>query len=175
MEQLPTGQLQTRGRFHIRSSHSSNQYHGSCNNCSGRICSRNINNMGWEESVPERNQQPAKTIIQEPQVKNSFCAKLLYEQNLGFIPNSLSSRQDPRYVFSKFKKDYNNFDFTNEDILHKLELLDLLKYLTLLQISKLKSQQTLCSKGKILRIILCCSIQKSKANCCHSLEKQKIS
>ena len=61
---------------------------------------------------------------------------LLYEESLGFIPGNSGGKSDPRYVFCKFKKEYQNFDFTNEDILECVEELNLLKYLQLLQISK---------------------------------------
>lgn len=34
---------------------------------------KNLYNMGWEESVPEKNQQPAKNIIEEPLSKMFLC------------------------------------------------------------------------------------------------------
>ena len=43
---------------------------------------------------------------------------------------------DPRYVFCKFRKDYKEFDYTNENVLVYLEQNNLLQYLTLLHISK---------------------------------------
>ena len=61
---------------------------------------------------------------------------LLYEECLGFIPNSMKGRQDPRYVYAKFFKAYKDFDFTNEDFLNVIEEMGLLQQLQILQISK---------------------------------------
>ena len=52
----------------------------------------------------------------DTQVTN-YNGNLLYEESLEFIPRTLRGRQDPRYVFAKFPKQYKNFDFTNEDVL----------------------------------------------------------
>ena len=77
-------------------------------------------------------EQPTKDL----EVKQQFNGNLLYEESLGSVPGAHVGSHDPRCVFAKFKKDYKEFDFTNEDILEKLEEMDLLKYLRLLQISK---------------------------------------
>ena len=88
------------------------------------------------EKVMTKDTQPADQPSKEPKVKQQFNGNLLYEENLGFIPVSLRGIQDPRYVIAKFKKDYKHFDFFNEDILEKLEEMDLHRYLRLLQISR---------------------------------------
>ena len=44
---------------------------------------------------------------------NTTRKNLLYEECLAFIPNSLKGRQDPRYIYAKFFKQYKNFDYTN--------------------------------------------------------------
>ena len=77
-------------------------------------------------------EQPRK----DPEVKQQFNGNRLYEESLGFIPGLHKGSHNPRYVLAKFKKDYKEFDFANEDILKKLEEMDLLKYLRLPQISK---------------------------------------
>ena len=80
--------------------------------------------------------QAAEQPTKDPEVKQQFNGNLLYEESLGSVPGAHGDSHDPRCVFAKFKKDYKEFDFTNEDILEKLEEMDLLKYLRLLQISK---------------------------------------
>ena len=55
---------------------------------------------------------------------------------MGFIPNSLKGRQDPRYIYAKFFKQYKEFDYTNEDFLNIIEEMGLLQQLQILQISK---------------------------------------
>ena len=70
------------------------------------------------------------------EVNNTARRNLLYEECLGFIPNSLKDRQDPRYVYPKFFKQYKDFDFTNEDFLNIIEDMGLLQQLQMLQISK---------------------------------------
>ena len=55
---------------------------------------------------------------------------------MGFIPDFLSGKRDPRYIYAKFPKDCKEFDFTHEDILQILEETNLLQYLEILQISK---------------------------------------
>ena len=70
------------------------------------------------------------------EVTNTARRNLLYEECLGFIPNSLKGRQDPRYVYAKFFKEYKDFDFTNEDFLNIIENMGLLQLLQILQISK---------------------------------------
>ena len=44
---------------------------------------------------------------------NTTRKNLLYEECLGFISNSLKGRQDPRYIYAKFFKQYKDFDYTN--------------------------------------------------------------
>ena len=68
-------------------------------------------------------------------VTNTTRKNLLYEEYLGFIPNSLKG-QDPRYVYAKFFKQYKEFDYTDEDFLNIIEGMDLLQQLQILQISK---------------------------------------
>ena len=58
------------------------------------------------------------------EVTNTGRRNLLYEECLGFIPNSLNGRQDPR------------IHFTNEDFLNIIEDMGLLQQLQILQISK---------------------------------------
>ena len=79
---------------------------------------------------------PMKQTDPEKGKNTNQNPNLLYEENLGFIPRNHGGKGDPRYVFCKFKKEYKNFDFTNEEILECVEELNLLKYLQLLQISK---------------------------------------
>ena len=73
---------------------------------------------------------------QQPTEKPEFNGNLLYEESLGFIPVAHGGSHDPRYIFAKFKKDYKDFDFTDEDILEYLEEINLIKYLRILQIWK---------------------------------------
>ena len=80
--------------------------------------------------------QAAEQPTKDPELKQQFNGNLLYEESLGSVPGAHGGSHNPRFVFAKFKKDYKEFDFTNEDILEKLEEMDLLKYLRLLQISK---------------------------------------
>lgn len=86
-------------------------------------------NQNTDMKTPQQQQDTEKKVT-------NFNGNLLYEESLGSIPHTLRAKQDPRYVFAKFHKQYKNFDFTNEDILQILEEADLLKYLQLLQISK---------------------------------------
>ena len=69
-------------------------------------------------------------------VTNTTRKNLLYEEYLGFIPNSLKGRQDPRYIYAKFFKQYKEFNYTDEDFLNITERMDLLQQLQILQISK---------------------------------------
>ena len=80
--------------------------------------------------------KPEKTKTNVDAQVTNYNGNLLYEESLELIPGTLRDRQDPRYVFAKFPKQYKNFDFTNEDVLKVLEEEDLLQYLDLLQISK---------------------------------------
>ena len=48
----------------------------------------------------------------------------------------MKGRQDPRYVYAKFMKQYKDFDYTNEDFLTIIEELGILQQLQVLQISK---------------------------------------
>ena len=80
--------------------------------------------------------KPTNTENKTDKEVTNYNSNLLYEESLGFIPGTLRGRQDPRYVFAKFHKQYKEFDFTNEDVLKVLEEADLLQYLQLLQISK---------------------------------------
>ena len=41
---------------------------------------------------------------------NKFFGNFLYEESLEFIPGTLRGKQDPRYVFAKFVKRYQDFD-----------------------------------------------------------------
>ena len=50
-------------------------------------------------------------------VTNTTRKNLLYEEYLGFIPNSLKGKQDPRYIYAKFFKQYKEFNYTDEDFL----------------------------------------------------------
>ena len=83
----------------------------------------------------ETQEQPNTETAKEQQVKQSNI-NLLYGECLGFIPGARKGKQDPRYVYAKFKKDYKDFDYIYEDILEILEEAKLLKYLQVLQISK---------------------------------------
>ena len=77
------------------------------------------------------------TNIEENQEVNITTRRnLLYEECLGFIPNSMKGRQDPRYVYAKFFKKDKDFDFTNKDFLNIIEEMGLLQQLQVLQISK---------------------------------------
>ena len=93
--------------------------------------------------INEKPNQPSEaastednTNLQENQEANQIKRRnLLHEECLGFIPNSMKGRQDPRYVYAKFFKQYKDFDYTNEDFLNIIEELDLLQQLQILQIS----------------------------------------
>lgn len=50
---------------------------------------------------------------------------------MGIVLGTFSGEQDLRYVFSKFSKNYNNFDLTNEDFLQIVEMLTLCIFNTL--------------------------------------------
>ena len=83
---------------------------------------------GATPNIPDKPTEPTEDQVTPHQNNN-----LLYEQCLGFIPGSLRGKQDPRYVFAKFRKDYNDFDFTHKSIQQILEKANF-KYLRLLQI-----------------------------------------
>ena len=83
--------------------------------------------VNTEENTNLRKNQEANQIKRR---------NLLYEECLGFIPNSMKGRQDPRYVYAKIFKEYKDFDFTNEDFLNVIEEMGLLQQLQILQISK---------------------------------------
>ena len=72
-----------------------------------------------EENVAITEQQTVEATSNENQLNNitetTRRKNLLYEECLGFIPNSMKGRQDPRYVYTKFYKQYKDFDYTNED------------------------------------------------------------
>ena len=70
--------------------------------------------------------EPGKTKTNTDTQVTNYNGNLLYEESLGFIPGTIRGRQDPRYVFAKFPKQYKNIDFTNEDLLQVLEEADLL-------------------------------------------------
>ena len=54
---------------------------------------------------PEAASTEDNTNLQENQEANQIKRRnLLYEECLGFIPNSMKGRQDPRYVYAKFFK-----------------------------------------------------------------------
>ena len=83
----------------------------------------------------ETREQPKTETAKEQHVKQSNI-NLLYGECLGFILGTRKGKQDPRYVYAKFRKDYKDFDYTYEDVLELLEEAKLLKYLQVLQISK---------------------------------------
>lgn len=88
-------------------------------------------------TADERTKKTDQQQSNQPKEKPNFEGNLLYAENLGFIPGAMyGGNLDPRHVFCKFRKDYKEFDYTNEDILVYLEQNNLLQYLTLLQISK---------------------------------------
>ena len=90
--------------------------------------------------INEKPNQPSEaastednTNLQENQEANQIKRRnLLYEECLGFIPNSM----DPRYAYAKSFKQYKDFDYTKEDFLTIIEELGLLQQLQILQISK---------------------------------------
>lgn len=96
----------------------------------------NITDEAAEATATEPTTTEQTAVQSNEQVTKQFTGNLLYEEILGFIPGTLRSKQDPRYVFAKFKKEYKHFNFMNEDILEELKKIDLLKYLALLQISE---------------------------------------
>ena len=93
-----------------------------------------------EENVAITEKQTVEATSNEKQLHNitetTRTKNLLYEECLGFIPNSMKGRQDPRYVYAKFYKQYKDFDYTNEDFLTIIEEMGLLQQLQILQISK---------------------------------------
>ena len=105
-------------------------------NSEAAIVAANITDEAAEATATEPTTTEQTAVQSNEQVTKQFTGNLLYEEILGFIPGTLRSKQDLRYVFAKFKKEYKHFSFTNEDILEELKKIDLLKYLALLQISK---------------------------------------
>ena len=105
-------------------------------NSEAAIVAANITDEAAEATATEPTTTEQTAVQSNEQVTKQFTGNLLYEEILGFIPGTLRSKQDPRYVFAKFKKEYKHFNFTNKDILEELKKIDLLKYLALLQISK---------------------------------------
>ena len=105
-------------------------------NSEAAIVAANITDEAAEATATEPTTTEQTAVQSNEQVTKQFTGNLLYEEILGFIPGTLRSKQDPSYVFAKFKKEYKHFNFTNEDILEELKKIDLLKYLALLQISK---------------------------------------
>ena len=97
-----------------------------------------------KEQPPHQHPQQMKELkktgqqrTNQPKEKPNFEGNLLYAENLGFISGAMyGGNLDPRYVFCKFRKDYKEFDYTNENVLVYLEQNNLLQYLTLLHISK---------------------------------------
>ena len=83
----------------------------------------------------ETQEQPNTVPAKEQQVKQPNI-NLLYEECLGFIPGAPNGKQDPRYVYEKFRKDYKDFDYSYEDVLEILEEANLLKYTQVLRVSK---------------------------------------
>ena len=56
----------------------------------------------------EAQEQPNTETAKEQQVKQPNI-NLLYEECLGFIPGIRNGKQDCRYVYAKFGKDYKDF------------------------------------------------------------------
>ena len=83
-------------------------------------------------TADERTKKTDQQQSNQPKEKLNFEGNLLYAENLGFIPGAMYGGN----LFCKFRKDYKEFDYTNEDILVYLEQNNPLQYLTLLQISK---------------------------------------
>ena len=52
--------------------------------------------------------EPEKTKTNTDTQVTNYNGNLLYEESLGFIPGTIRGRQDPRYVFAKFPKQYKN-------------------------------------------------------------------
>ena len=94
---------------------------------------KNVPNPG-ATSTEEVNNREVTTNNKNKEVANIAKGNLLYEECLGFIPNSLKGRQDPRYA--KFFEQYKDFDYTNEDFLNIIEDMGFLQQLLILQISK---------------------------------------
>ena len=80
----------------------------------------NGNKTQEESAATVEAAEPKDANTDREQVKK-FHSNLLYEEYLGFIPGTLRGKEDPRYVFAKFDKQYKNFDFTNEDFLEILK------------------------------------------------------
>ena len=98
----------------------------------------NINQPSEAVSNEEIINEPPEAVSNERNANQNIPKRrnLLYEECLGFIPNSMKGRQDPRYVYAKFMKQYKDFDYTNEDFLTIIEELGILQQLQVLQISK---------------------------------------
>ena len=108
-----------------------------------------------EENVPTVEKQTTEAASNGNQgnneTGNTARKNLLYEECLGFIPNTLKGRQDPRYVYAKFFKQYKDFDYTNEDFLKIIEEMGLLPQLQILQILKPNRVSTFSSGRKKLQ------------------------
>ena len=98
----------------------------------------NINQPSEAVSNEEIINEPPEAVSNERNANQNIPKRrnLWYEECLGFIPNSMKGRQDPRYVYAKFMKQYKDFDYTNEDFLTIIEELGILQQLKVLQISK---------------------------------------
>ena len=92
-----------------------------------------VNTPTTENATPEA--ASTETSVSN-QGKDTSRKNLLYEECLEFIPNTLKGRQDPRYVYAKFFKQYKQLHYTNEDFLDIIEEMGLLPQLQILQISK---------------------------------------
>ena len=92
-----------------------------------------VNTPTTENATPEA--ASTETSVSN-QGKDTSRKNLLYEECLGFIPNTLKGRQDPRYVYAKFFKQYKQLHYTNKDFLDIIEEMGLLPQLQILQISK---------------------------------------
>ena len=72
----------------------------------------NINQPSEAVSNEEIINEPPEAVSNERNANQNIPKRrnLLYEECLGFIPNSMKGRQDPRYVYAKFMKQYKDFD-----------------------------------------------------------------
>ena len=111
--------------------------------------------VNTEENTNLRKNQEANQIKRR---------NLLYEECLGFIPNSMKGRQDPRYVYAKFFKEYKDFDFTNEDFLNVIEEMGLLQQLRYYKFPNRIKVLTFSFEQKMPLISLSKTISKSEAS-----------
>ena len=71
-----------------------------------QLTTTNGNTRQEESATIVEAAKPEKTKTNADMQVTNYNCNLLYEESLGFIPGTLRGRQDPKYVFAKFPKQY---------------------------------------------------------------------